>query len=245
MKKVRILSDCHGNGRIYHKLINGIPYTLQIGDLGFNYDFLKDVDYNTNVAIFGNHDRFDLVMSNQYPKHFLSHGYGVKNLGGLIFFYISGAFSIDWKLREQKRLSGEWPRTWWEEEQLSYTTLQNAIDAYYKHAVYMRKNGHDIVVITHEAPSSISRLVGSDSMLRNHGYDPETFRTRTGEALQQMFEAIPPDYWFFGHFHTSFQEEINGCIFNCRKQEGGHVDLTLDQNAKRMEVLSIKNGFIK
>ena len=40
---IRVIGDCHGliknrpTGRSYKNLINGIPYSIQVGDLGFDY----------------------------------------------------------------------------------------------------------------------------------------------------------------------------------------------------------------
>ena len=43
-------------------------------------------------------------------------------------------------------------------------------------------------------------------------------KSRTRQALQQMFELHQPEYWFFGHHHFSVNTVINNTNFMCLKE---------------------------
>jgi predicted phosphodiesterase len=94
---VRIIGDVHGNYQKYLEIIKESEYSIQIGDLGLNYDFFKKNNVNSNNHVFfgGNHDNYDTINScNNNLGDF-----GFKQLGDFKFFFVRGAWSIDNKLR--------------------------------------------------------------------------------------------------------------------------------------------------
>jgi len=40
-------------------------------------------------------------------------------------------------------------------------------------------------------------------------------KTRTGQALQSMWEYHQPEMWFFGHWHETRDLTLNGTKFQC------------------------------
>lgn len=200
---VRLISDIHGNWQKYLSIIAGAEYSIQVGDLGFWYEYLEKVDADKHICIPGNHDNYDEIKN--YP-HFLPT-YGKRSHGGLDFFYVRGAFSIDWKLRIERELQGIWPKTYWEQEELSVIKLENAVRVY-------EKTKPDIV-ITHAAPRSVVKYVTDGRVLKNFGFDPETFTTRTEEALDAMFEIHQPKLWVHGHYHRSVKFKVGKTQFQC------------------------------
>lgn len=104
-------------------------------------------------------------------------------------FYISGGYSVDKTHRREGR-------DWFAEEELSVLSLNNAID-------YCLRTKPQTIV-THSAPSSIVEMM----------FD-KVIQSRTKDALQSLFELFQPKLWVFGHFHTSWQEEVNGTKFIC------------------------------
>lgn len=220
---LRIISDVHGHREAYLEIIEGSEYSLQIGDLGFDYDFLIDDDnfVSLNHRFFvGNHD--DHSKKYSYPHCYRK--YGLKELGGVEFFFLEGGFSIDQKYRREQEELQIWPKTWWENEELSQEDLEDAIKLY--------KELQPDVLISHEPGRTIADMLGNPSMLRNWGYDPETFTTRTGEVLERMINAHAPKLHIFGHFHQNFDEVIKGTRYICQ-EELGYLDLSYNLNVTK------------
>ena len=92
---ITLIGDVHGKYEKYHRILSRQeknPYTLQIGDFGFRYETLKNVDHTKHLILPGNHDNYDTCYN---YRHFLSdYGYMV-NFNGIDFFYYRGANSID------------------------------------------------------------------------------------------------------------------------------------------------------
>jgi len=211
---IRIIGDVHGKLRQYSEVIRDADYSIQIGDLGFDYSFLKHNDNNRHVFFGGNHDNYDV-----YSNCLNSLGdYGNIGLGGLEFFFIRGAYSIDKKYREAYHLqTGK--KTWWEEEELNYSKSYEAIEEY--------ETFLPDVMITHDAPTEIAQLVGKDDALRAYGFDPSTFNTNTQKLLQAAFEVHQPKLWIFGHFHRNWIKTIKGTTFICL-DELRYLDINKD-----------------
>jgi hypothetical protein len=116
-------------------------------------------------------------------------------------FYLSGGFSIDQKFRTPGM-------DYFTDEELSQSKLDEAIECYAEFK--------PDYVISHEAPRSIIHNFGNPRILASYGFNPDTFTTRTSEALQTMFEIHQPSGgWIVGHYHRSWQGIINGTHFRC------------------------------
>lgn len=225
MLKFRIVSDVHGKWKQYKRLISDCNYSIQLGDLGYWYDYLEHINNCHHICMRGNHEAHNEC--DKWP-HFLPHSYGLRELGGLQFFYVSGAFSIDWQIRRKYYFSGKWPQTWWPEEELPIPVLESGIITF--------SEVKPKVVLTHECPRSIAKIIGSSDILKEFGFDPVTFTTRTSEALECMFQAHKPDLWIFGHFHRFLDITVDGTRFIC-KPELGYTDLFVENGKiERIEV---------
>jgi hypothetical protein len=211
MTKLRLIGDCHGKFSHYHRIIKGVEHSIQLGDMGFDYTPLQGINQN-HKFLNGNHDNIDKL-----PKvpHWLGK-YGELN-GGM--FFVSGGFSIDREIRIKMNKAGAWGQTYWENEELSVRELYAAIDQYCQVCPE--------IMLTHEAPRSIIKQFTNGSILTRFGFDPETFSTRTSEALQVMFDHCLPKKWYFGHYHTSWTKEIYGCEFTCLN-ELEYTDIEID-----------------
>lgn len=189
---VTIIGDVHGKYRRYHEIIrekDRHPYSVQLGDFGFDYETLKNVSPKNHVFIGGNHDNYDRVTV--IPNYLGDFGYMV-NFNGINFFYYRGAYSIDRKYRTVGI-------DWWEKEQLGIEDFMTA-----------RKMYQEIkpdIVLTHEAPEEITPfLLEPGSTI---------YQNITGWALNELFNAHQPKIWIFGHYHKSWQMKVNGTNFNC------------------------------
>lgn len=193
-----VIGDVHGEFHRYFRTIKEADYSLQLGDMGFFYEPLTiaKIDPEKHKFFGGNHDNYDLYSES---PHALGD-FGEEELGGVKFFYVRGAFSIDKKYRD-------FGVSWWPEEELNREQFDAAMELYVA--------AKPEIMITHECPREISDLIGNPNVLREFGFDPSRFTTKTSEALQRMFEAHQPKHWIFGHFHKNWETEVNGTHFQC------------------------------
>lgn len=189
---VTVIGDVHGKYKRYHEIIrekNRHPFTIQIGDFGFDYETLKNVDPKHHVFIGGNHDNYDKVKD--CPNYLGDFGYTV-NFNGLDFFYYRGAWSID-------RIYRTIGIDWWEQEQVSMENFAKAKELY--------EQIKPDVMLTHDCPESII------SYLLPPNY--RIYKNTTCCALQSLFEIHQPKIWIFGHYHVSWSKIINNTEFRC------------------------------
>jgi predicted phosphodiesterase len=209
--KLRIIGDVHGKFQEYIALTKECDYSIQVGDMGFDYNELKIVDSNKHKVIGGNHCNYDQYYSSPHVIESTgttgkSKDFGTATHGGLNFFFVRGGFSIDWKQRQRTFLMGG-AKTYWDNEELSIEEMEMALWQYQK----MKPD----VMITHECPRSISKHVGDNKILEMFGYNPDRFTTKTSELLEMMFQSHQPKVHFFGHYHNNWGAEINGTQFRC------------------------------
>jgi len=236
---LRIISDCHGQTRKYREIAEAAEYSVQTGDLGFadTYKALMD-DSSFSVEhhkwFGGNHDDYDFITLCEMCEHnavqkslvykhyerfnsFNLGDYGMRSHGGVDFYIVRGAFSIDVKPRlQQERLFGV--RSWWVEEELSIEHHDSIVDDFAK--------AKPDVVLTHECPQNVGHdgVLKTNWILENFGFDPLTFTTNTGILLQRMFEEHQPKLWVFGHYHKNWRATVNGTEFVCLP-ELGYLDI--------------------
>lgn len=209
---IRIVGDVHGLVDRYVGLVQNCDYSLQIGDMGFNYTGLKVLDKDRHKFFGGNHDNYDTY----YGCPHALRDYGSYNLGGLEFFYIRGAFSIDAKYRrKQEEVYGI--KSWWAEEQLSRDVMEVAMRKYFKACPK--------IMITHTCPRQVAQLIGNPGALRAFGFDPDNFNTHTQQLLQDCFMLHKPDVWIYGHFHQNRIDIVDGTKFICL-DEMSFIDFT-------------------
>jgi len=211
---MKIIGDVHQKYKEYIEITKTCKGSLQIGDMGFDYLPLLEISCRDNKFFGGNHERMDL-----YHKSPHSLGdYGEIQLGSINAYFIRGAFSIDKKYRVARQLAGG-PISWWEDEQLSYKKLNEALDE------YTEKKPR--TMITHTCPIEVSKIIGNPRVLYHFGHDAKTFKTNTQQALQACFDAHKPDTWIFGHFHKDVTFEHKGTLFICLEEL---ATLDVDEN---------------
>lgn len=188
---ITLIGDVHGKYKRYHEIIrehDRHPYTVQLGDFGFDYETLKNVDPKHHVFIGGNHDNYDKV--NSVP-HYLGD-FGYMNINGIDFFYYRGAWSID---RQYRTIGIDW----WEQE-------ENKVEAFMQARELYRSIKPDIV-LTHDCPETIVPY-----LLPPYS---RVYQNSTGYFLQELFNIHQPKIWRFGHYHVRWTKNINGTNFRC------------------------------
>lgn len=216
MTITRIFGDIHGYYPAYVDLIQDTPVdydTVQIGDMGLGFgsmyfDALISQLHHQKAGrrrfIRGNHD--DPEVCSQ------TTGYIADGTVEDHTMYIGGAWSIDW----HRRKPGV---SWWPDEELSQVQLDELIEVY--------KEIKPAVMFTHDAPAIASLkmfIERGDTIAPDLG----TIHTRTGDALQTMWEFHQPAFWFFGHWHATRKQTIGDTVFQCVGQHE-FVDFNLEK----------------
>jgi len=205
---IRFIGDVHGspkNGKwdSYLDLIDDIPNSVQIGDLGFAYYFLQDekIDSDKHKFFGGNHDNYDLIFKSPHSLD----DFGMVTLGDVDFYYVRGAFSVDhwWRVP----MVNIWPN-----EELSIGQFETAQRDY--------ENAKPDLMVTHDCPNVVRDKILSDGGGIGYG----KIKTTTGQGLQNMLDSHRPAVWIFGHWHMDLKFEIDGVEFIGLK-ELGHIDI--------------------
>lgn len=196
---MRYIGDVHGKYKQYKRIISNCPESIQVGDMGVGFFHERDSDYplqnppydhmtrGNHRFIRGNHDNPEVCR-----KHTQWIYDGMTEIGQNRMF-VGGALSID----KQWRVEGA---SWWADEELSISDLNVMISRY--------ESFKPRTMITHDCPEYIARYLFNE----NGKFE---FPSRTRQAFGTMLELHRPEYWIFGHWHTSKNEVIDGCRFIC------------------------------
>lgn len=209
MNIIKFIGDVHVKYPQYKKIIKSCSNSIQVGDMGVG--FLRPIGGELKpyanpphkLMKDGNH-RF-IRGNHDNPAVCKRHSQYIPDghfENGMMF--IGGALSID----KAWRVEGE---SWWADEELSYSELNELIDK----TVRLQPK----IMVTHECPESIAGYV-----LPAYRQD---FPSRTRQAFDSLFQLWKPKIWLFGHWHVSFNQEIQGTRFICLN-ELECVDIDID-----------------
>lgn len=202
MTQLRIIGDVHGRLDEYKERLDLCEYSLQIGDMGFSYAGLSNLDPSRHRFFGGNHDNYDTIAD--CPNNLGDFGVWVVPKFGPIF-WVRGGFSIDHMYRQKiaQQIGGIlFNKTWWEEEEMSVGRCNEALELY---KAYRPK-----MLVSHECPVNIVQHVSDPNFVLNFGYKESIIKTRTNQLLQAMTDFHPPKMHVFGHFHRDFDAYIDG-----------------------------------
>lgn len=195
MKILRFIGDVHGKFERYLQLIDGVDKSIQVGDMGivFGEKFPKDKIIGWHMFIRGNHDN---PYSCRQNERCIPDGSSFT-VEGEKFFFLGGAWSIDWEWRQEYEMSTG-HKIWWPNEECSVPKLQKIIDYY--------EEVKPEIVATHDCPTIMAHEIHSQ-----HEWD----KSKTRQALDRMFEIHKPKLWVFGHHHINLVRNIDGTSFIC------------------------------
>lgn len=191
----RVIGDVHGIYDQYAHLCAGADYSLQVGDMGFDYNYItRTVDSNKHKVIGGNHDNYSdksiledgSVVFGKQSKHFLreSGTWEVPGFGEI--YFVRGAWSID----KDYRTPG---LNWWPDEELTQSQGNKMLKDY--------ENKKPNFVVTHSAPWTVLPYIP----FKRFGTAGD-IPTSTSTLLDLAYNIHQPDIWIFGHFHKSWDE---------------------------------------
>ena len=196
---ITILGDVHGKEKECLKVIEENEYVVQVGDLGFNYDYLKNVDTDKFRFIGGNHDNWDTLLCKAYTPGYLGR-YGVHTMNGIKFFYISGGYSIDDGYRREHRARGG-AASWWHQEELNFSEMEAC------KKLYLEEKPE--ILLTHSpCRYTISDMTNS-RIVEKFGFDKD-FYCQTSHFYDHLFMCHKPKLHIAGHMHKSYYNVNKG-----------------------------------
>lgn len=207
-----VIGDVHGKFEAYLRIVKYADgETFQLGDMGVGFGTPLPFLPSKDTFIRGNHD--NPAACQAHPNYAGEYG----RLADMDMFYMGGAFSIDGEMRQRMMKTGS-RRIWWPDEELGQNRLDDAISLY--------KQVEPNLVITHDCPTQITKTmlgpmaISAEFRKKQFGDNRPDFGSRTGEALQKMFEYNPPSLWVFGHYHMKWDQVVNGTRFVCLPELG-------------------------
>ena len=210
---IRFIGDVHGKFRQYKSIIEEVPRSIQVGDMGVGF-YIKDMDGNRvswanppydaiskgdHKFIRGNHDNPAVCAQQDY---YIPDG---STYEGMMF--VGGALSIDRMWRTQG-----WD--WWADEEVSPEQFKIYREVY---ANYKPK-----IMVTHECPHFISKEI-LQAFNKVKFNDP----SHTPIELEQMYDLHQPKLWIFGHWHHSLRVKFGETEFVCLN-ELEYMDINLE-----------------
>lgn len=188
---ITLVGDIHGKYKRMHEIIrekNKHEYIVALGDVGFDFSTLDNVDPDKFKIVGGNHDNYDKIIN---IPHYLGD-YGYTTLNGISFYFYRGAYSID---RQYRTIGIDW----WEDEQNNIETFMKARELY-------REIKPDIF-LAHDCP---------DFMVPEYiGPYAKRYENITGWALGELYKIHQPKLFIHGHYHVSKNTQYGDTKFVC------------------------------
>ena len=176
--RISVIADVHGEVDEYLAICRKLDYTVQIGDMGFKYDHLDQLEPSRNKFFGGNHDNFDKLEQSP-PRHYLGR-FGSYELNGVKFFWISGAYSVDKAWRTEGK-------NWFRQEEFTAKETSDCLRLY--------DEVKPDIVLSHDCPVFMLPYVITNKMKVNP--------SMTAQFLKAIYLIHAPKLWVFGHHHQN------------------------------------------
>ena len=213
MTQISFIGDVHGKFDEYIEITKKHIFTLQLGDMGFDLDKLKNANCFCHSFVPGNHENYARILAREWPHAVNGLGptgymdYGCFHFAGLTMYFIRGAESIDKHLRTEGV-------DWFADEQLCYSRLSSMVDNF--RAVKPR------IVVSHQCPAFVVTEILRNEMGDIYKYGKQFAYDITSQAMMSAWHAasVHPALWVFGHHHCEFDQVIQGTRFVCVPELG-------------------------
>jgi predicted phosphodiesterase len=205
IRKVMILGDTHGDENfmgiaVNRALAEECDAILQVGDFGYwprtkSHPILQDYPLPV-IFIDGNHEDFQSL--GELPKQdmveihnnlYYARRGSKQTIGSTNIVFVGGAWSIDHAYRT------EGLDVFKKLEQVSMQDVRRATE-YTDITIDM--------VISHDCPLRVN--ICNDMF-------PQSLRNR--ELLDIVYSKLYPEFWYFGHWHRPYRNELKGTLFTC------------------------------
>ena len=181
-----IVSDVHGKYSEFVKIARQHQFVVQLGDFGFCYKCLRDNNLDHVFIVGGNHENQpELEKIPNYLGNF-----GERELNGVKFFFIRGAYSID---KFYRKIGIDW----FPNEELNFTEANECISEYNR----VRPD----IVLSHDCPNFVIR----DCMKKDYVF------SQTQRLLGGLWRVHQPKLWVFAHWHASMTFQVARTKFVC------------------------------
>ena len=222
-----VTGDLHGdfNALFYHSLRCPNSKIFVCGDCGFGFskpNFYRDLFQKKNeklkqisthiYMIRGNHDDPSYFTNKdflQFSNIHLLDDYSIVDDHILV---IGGAISND----RLTRVNGETKISCSGKVKYTNKTI------YWKDEGIVQKTPEELnqltgidVILSHECPDIVNIKKSSDDYYMQMDPDLENDVKKGKRYLTQVYNNIRPKYWFFGHYHTNYEEMICDTKFKC------------------------------
>ena len=179
------------------------PNSIQLGDLGFQYnEWKRNNHYRGNTAykqerrfvVEGNHENFMKIDNDvREPRQIAQGLYHIPRgyISGHVLF-VGGADSID----KNERTPGY---DWFPEEHLS----QREMEYIFEQVQSLSPSEQPCVVLSHDVPAFMMPHLGIfDMPIGSHSF-----------ALWEIYNLVKPILWVAAHHHQSLEKRVNACNF--------------------------------
>lgn len=205
---LRLVGDVHARFFGYIDRVWEYQYSLQVGDMGFDYSLLSILDPDRHKFVPGNHEHYS-KLEEGVPHALMDFGWweipGWQSeeksslMGDKGIFFVRGAYSVDHRSRT------EGVGVFSDKEELSQPKAYEALD------LYAREKPK--ILVTHDCPQSITEeYIGSKHISES--------KSLTSQLFDRFLEVHRPLLWIFGHHHRDFDRTINGTRFICLPEIG-------------------------
>ena len=205
--KIAFIGDQHRDFKNFKSVIEYLDRVvkpdlyIQLGDFGFigeNFEhyveLIDDLLTKKMLVIDGNHENHKWIGKTLGTKdsvllgnnlELLSRG-ALRNIDGLDFLFVGGAYSIDRKYRIKDF-------SYWDEELITPEQFEKAMT-----------HGNVDILVTHDVPQNVF-----DFMLDLLPLDLSNELDRQNRAyLQQIFDKYLPSLIIHGHFHLYYETTL-------------------------------------
>ena len=222
-KELMFIGDTHGDlSNFYYNMNRNLlddGTFIHVGDFGAGFNkkrttWLNKINLNLakhNIHMYvirGNHDDPSFFQGNhEYSNLILLKDYTILEIQGRKILLVGGAISVDRLLRIQSHNKKYGATYWYNEEFVLQKDFLKTLDGITD-------------VVTHTAPIMCYPNSGFPSFVHSYALEDmnllnelEVERTKMQEMYEILKENNNINNWYYGHFHASHTQKIDGTKF--------------------------------